>query len=91
MRDAANIESILTAFAREQNGGIIVTPSPVTNTKDNREVYCGVGRPPASADDLPVPFICRQWRIDFLYIRWSCTVAGSSLLRGPNSAWGKTC
>ena len=51
VRDAANIESILTAFAREQNGGIIVTPSPVTNTKDNRELIA------ALADRLRLPAI----------------------------------
>jgi putative ABC transport system substrate-binding protein len=38
VRDAADIERILTEFAREPNGGIIVTPSPVTNTIDKREL-----------------------------------------------------
>jgi putative ABC transport system substrate-binding protein len=38
VRDAADIERVLTAFAREPNGGIIVTPSPVTNTTDKREL-----------------------------------------------------
>ncbi|HSP49981.1 MAG TPA: ABC transporter substrate-binding protein [Pseudolabrys sp.] len=38
VRDAADIECILTAFAREPNGGIIVTPSPVTNTTEKREL-----------------------------------------------------
>ena len=38
VRDAADIERILTAFAREPNGGIIVTPSPLTNTTDKREL-----------------------------------------------------
>jgi putative ABC transport system substrate-binding protein len=33
VRDAADIESALTAFAREPNGGLIVTPSPTTITK----------------------------------------------------------
>jgi putative tryptophan/tyrosine transport system substrate-binding protein len=38
VRDAADIERALTEFAREPNGGIIVTPSPVTNTIDKREL-----------------------------------------------------
>jgi len=37
-RDAADIERILTAFAREPNGGVIETPSPLTNTADKREL-----------------------------------------------------
>jgi putative tryptophan/tyrosine transport system substrate-binding protein len=38
VRDAADIERILTEFTREPNGGIIVTPSPVTVTTDKREL-----------------------------------------------------
>jgi putative ABC transport system substrate-binding protein len=33
VRDAAAIERVLTAFAREPNGGLIVTPSPLTATR----------------------------------------------------------
>jgi ABC-type uncharacterized transport system substrate-binding protein len=33
LRDAADIERVLTDFAREPNGGLIVTPSPLTATK----------------------------------------------------------
>jgi ABC-type uncharacterized transport system substrate-binding protein len=33
VRDAADIERVLTAFAREPNGGLIVTPSPLTATR----------------------------------------------------------
>jgi putative ABC transport system substrate-binding protein len=36
VRDDADIERVLTEFAREPNGGLIVTPSPLTATK--REV-----------------------------------------------------
>src|SRR5450755_1046178 len=32
VRDAAEIERVLTEFAREPNGGLIVTPSPLTAT-----------------------------------------------------------
>jgi putative tryptophan/tyrosine transport system substrate-binding protein len=49
--DAADIERILTEFAREPNGGIIVTPSPVTNTKEKRELIV------ALADRLSLPAI----------------------------------
>jgi len=38
VRDAADIERILTAFAQEPNGGVIVTPSPLTNTADKRDL-----------------------------------------------------
>lgn len=33
VRDAADIDRVLTEFAREPNGGLIVTPSPLTATK----------------------------------------------------------
>src|SRR6516164_2309373 len=33
VRDAADIESVLSDFAREPNGGLIVTPSPLTATR----------------------------------------------------------
>jgi ABC-type uncharacterized transport system substrate-binding protein len=33
VRDDADIERVLTAFAREPNGGLIVTPSPLTATR----------------------------------------------------------
>jgi putative ABC transport system substrate-binding protein len=33
VRDAADIDRGLTEFAREPNGGLIVTPSPLTATK----------------------------------------------------------
>jgi putative ABC transport system substrate-binding protein len=38
VRNAADIERGLTEFAREPNGGVIVTPSPATNTTDRREL-----------------------------------------------------
>ena len=36
VRNAGEIEPVVTAFAREPNGGLIVTPSPLTNTTENR-------------------------------------------------------
>jgi ABC-type uncharacterized transport system substrate-binding protein len=36
VRNAAEIEPIVTAFAREPDGGMIVTPSPLTITTENR-------------------------------------------------------
>ncbi len=38
VRDAADIERELTAFAQEPNGGVIVTPSPATNTSERRDL-----------------------------------------------------
>jgi len=35
VRNAGDIEPVLTAFAREPNGGLIVTPSPLTATRRN--------------------------------------------------------
>jgi putative ABC transport system substrate-binding protein len=32
-RDAADVERVLTAFAREPDGGLVVTPSPLTGTR----------------------------------------------------------
>jgi putative ABC transport system substrate-binding protein len=40
VRDAADIERVLTDFAQEPNGGLIVTPSPLTATK--RDVIIAV-------------------------------------------------
>lgn len=40
VRDAADIERVLTDFAREPSGGLIVTPSPLTATK--RDVIISV-------------------------------------------------
>ena len=49
VRDAADIERVLTAFAREPNGGLIVAPNPITLT--NRELII------ASAARLGLPAI----------------------------------
>ena len=49
--DAADIERILTRFAQQSNSGVIVTPSPLTNTKDKRELMI------ALADRLSLPAI----------------------------------
>lgn len=40
VRDAADVERVLTDFAQEPNGGLIVTPSPLTATK--RDVIIAV-------------------------------------------------
>jgi hypothetical protein len=50
LRDAADIERVLTDFAREPNGGLIVTPSPLTATK--RDVII------ATAAKLGLPAVC---------------------------------
>ena len=49
--DDTDIESTLTAFAREPHGGVIVTPSPVTNTKEKRELIVSL------AERLSLPAI----------------------------------
>jgi putative ABC transport system substrate-binding protein len=37
-RAAGDMERVLTEFAKEPNGGVIVTPSPATNTTERREL-----------------------------------------------------
>ena len=49
VRDASDIERVLTDFAREPNGGLVVTPSPLTATK--RDVIIAV------ADKLKLPTV----------------------------------
>jgi putative tryptophan/tyrosine transport system substrate-binding protein len=41
-RDASEIEPVLTAFARELNGGVIVAPSPITTFR--RELIITLAR-----------------------------------------------
>ena len=41
-RNAGDVERVLTAFAREPNGGLIVTPSPLTGTR--RDEIIGMAR-----------------------------------------------
>ena len=48
-RDAADIERVLKDFAQEPNGGLIVTPSPLTATK--RDVLIDV------ADKVKLPAV----------------------------------
>ena len=49
VRDAADIERVLTAFAQEPDGGLIITPSPMTATRRDLII--------ASAARLGVPAI----------------------------------
>jgi putative ABC transport system substrate-binding protein len=53
VRDAADIERVVTAFAREPNGGLIVTPSPLTATR--RDVIIAA----AARLDLPAIYSFR--------------------------------
>ena len=41
-RNAGDVERVLAAFAREPDGGLIVTPSPLTGTR--RDVIIGMAR-----------------------------------------------
>jgi hypothetical protein len=58
VRDAAEIERALTAFARSPNGGLIVTASPLTTRRTPQDDYGGAtataGGPQVS--DLDSPF-----------------------------------
>jgi ABC-type uncharacterized transport system substrate-binding protein len=38
VRDSAEIEPVIKAFAREQNGGLVVLPSPITETHRERVI-----------------------------------------------------
>lgn len=39
VKATADIEPILTEFAREPDGGVVITPSPLTNTSEKRELF----------------------------------------------------
>jgi ABC-type uncharacterized transport system substrate-binding protein len=44
VRDIADIERVLTAFAREPNGGLIVTPSPITGVANRDPIIALAAR-----------------------------------------------
>ena len=44
VRDIADIERVLTAFAREPNGGLVVTPSPITGAASRDPIVALVAR-----------------------------------------------
>ena len=58
VRDAADIERVLTEFAREPNGGLIVTPSPLTATR--RELIIAVAARLGLPAIYPFRFYCKS-------------------------------
>ena len=62
VRDAADIERVLKYFAQEPNGGLIVTPSPLTATK--RDVLIDVAD---KVKLLLIPFLCRERWLGLLW------------------------
>jgi hypothetical protein len=84
--DAADIDSVLADFAREPNGGLIVTPSPLTATR--RDVII------ASAARLNLPaiysFRFSERRANLIRDRPTRNRARSSVLRQSHLAWRET-
>ena len=64
VRDAADIDRVLTEFAREPNGGLIVTPSPLTATK--RDVIIA-NAAKLNYCDVFIPVLCRERRPGLLW------------------------
>ena len=62
VRDATDIERVLKGFAQEPNGGLIVTPSPLTATK--RDVLIDVAD---KVKLLLIPFLCRERWLGLLW------------------------
>jgi len=64
VRNAADIERALTELAQEPNGGLIGNAKPTDC--DQTHIDHRLGCATASADDLFVPFLCRQRRLGVL-------------------------
>ena len=60
LRDPGEIERAITAFAREPNGGLIVTASPLAVIHRDLIISLAIAVPPA--EHLPVPILPREWR-----------------------------
>ena len=61
VRDAAEIERAITAFATELNGGLIVMPNPVTVSESRP--YHRPGGPASAAGGVCVPFLRSRGRL----------------------------
>ena len=83
VRDAADIESVLSDFARGPNGGLIVTPSPLTATRRDHR-HCVATE---LASDLFVPFLRSKRWVDLIRNRPARNRARSSVLRQSHLAW----
>ena len=79
VRNAADIEFALTAFAKEPNGGLIVAPSSAHCNRP-RSDHC-VGCPTASARDLSVSLFLYEWRLGVLRFRPSRATARRRVIR----------
>ena len=86
-RNAGDVERVLTAFAREPDGGLIVTPSPLTGTR--RDVIIGVARQAGAAGRLFVRILLRERRLGVLWNRSTGAGARRGVLRGSHSTRSK--
>ena len=89
VRDAADIERALTAFAREPNGGLIVTPNPLTidQTRPDHRVGCPAAVCRRSIRSVSFPQMAAWSPMDSNRIE---PVRAGRILRRPHPARGES-
>ena len=90
-RDAADIERVLTAHAQQPDGGIIVTPSPLTVTADKRDLIIALAARLHLPAIYPYPLFPKSGGlISYGYDQMEQWQGGASyvdrILRGANPA-----
>ena len=60
VRNATDIERVLSDFAQQDGGGLVVAPSALTATR--RDLIIKLSRPPQFASDLFFWLLRREWR-----------------------------
>ena len=66
VRDAAEIERAVTAFARDPSGGLIVTSSALAVR--HRELIIALAAPAQAAHGLLPALLRHHWRLDLLWV-----------------------
>ena len=82
VRDAAEIERAVTAFARSPNGGLIVTAEPVGEPSSRSDHHAG--GPAQAARGLQRTLLRRRRRPDLLWARLHRPVPAGRWLRRPH-------
>src|SRR5262249_20935915 len=89
VHDADEIKQVLTAFAAEGNGGLIVTPHAVTLTnRDLIVALCARLRLPAL---YPLVFLCQSGRTDFVWLRCAPPISAGGGICRPHTARCQAC
>jgi putative tryptophan/tyrosine transport system substrate-binding protein len=89
VRAAADIESALTAFAREPNGGLIVAPNPINST--SRELIIASAARLGLPSIYPYPYYpasggLASYGFDQIEQSWGAASYVDRILRGANPA-----